>query len=364
MRVLELNKSEIKKGDNVCIFIIYERMEIPKLTWDAINTIKSMGIKIFLVVNSRLSEEEKQKVRKTADISMFRNNTGKDIGGYKDAFLYLQESDDLEKINRLIFANDSIVYPKNYIKPIFADLVNKRASLVGYSHVQEIHYHVQSFLFSCDNSLINDKIFIQFWKKYLPIDRRRYMIHKGEVGITKAVIKTGKEIAILNELSDLLNQDLSIDQLIEITNSLPTRPVQNIAVMTNLINLDEKIAEVLSAALKDIELNVGSKNIEIICDDIQRRKKNLIKSFLLDLVAKIGFRNSTHWNTFIFLELNKPVIIKRDSFYRAGYDFDIFKYYLKKYLPKEADEIMFMMKSPASNHFKGMKRVMFDHGII
>jgi lipopolysaccharide biosynthesis protein len=223
LRILELNESSINHGDNVCIFIVYERGYIPDMTWNAIKSIKAMGIKVFLVVNSKLVEEEKDKVREISDFSMFRNNTGKDIGGYKDAYLYLHKQGYLKLINKLVFANDSVIYPQKYIKEIFEKLVSSKAGMTGYSHVQEIHYHIQSFLFSCDKNLINDKLFIKFWNKYLPIDRRRYMIHKGEVGITKAVLKTGLKIEILNDISEILNQELTIEKLYTYVTNLPTR---------------------------------------------------------------------------------------------------------------------------------------------
>ena len=148
LRVIELNESiKLNHGDNVCIFIVYERGHIPEMTWNAIKSIKEMGIKVFMVINSKLVNEEKDKVREIADFSMFRNNTGKDIGAYKDAYLHLYEAGQLKNINKLIFANDSVVYPQKYVNELFEKLVNSQSSMTGYSHNQEIHYHIQSFLF-------------------------------------------------------------------------------------------------------------------------------------------------------------------------------------------------------------------------
>jgi lipopolysaccharide biosynthesis protein len=178
--------------------------------YEEINKLKPL----MNTLNSKLDDEEQAKVREVADISMFRANTGKDIGAYKDAYLHLLEKGDLKKINRLVFANDSVIYPAKYTKELFQKLINANSNMVGYSHVQDIHYHIQSFLFSCDNKLINDKLFVKFWKRYLPVDRRRHMIHKGEVGITKTVLKTGKKITILNEINNKMNIDkMNIDKM-------------------------------------------------------------------------------------------------------------------------------------------------------
>jgi len=364
LRITQLNDGEVDGGDNVCIFIIYERLNVPSMTWNAIHAIKNMGIKIFVVVNSKLDDEEQAKVREVADISMFRANTGKDIGAYKDAYLHLLEKGDLNKINRLVFANDSVIYPAKYTKELFQKLINANSNMVGYSHVQDIHYHIQSFLFSCDNKLINDKLFVRFWKRYLPVDRRRHMIHKGEVGITKTVLKTGKKITILNLVSNLIDTNPNIETIFEIIHSLPTKPLQTLSFLNTINELNENFAFVLPQMLKDIRSDLSNENFATICKDIDAYKNYKKSQFIRDLVYEVGSHNNTAWNTFIFIELGLPVIVKRDSVYRAGYDFDSFSYYIRKYFDEESEDIMSMLKSPASSHFKGIKKLMFDHGII
>lgn len=364
LRIIEVNESTVHQGDNVCIFIIYERGRIAEMTWNAIKSIQEMGIKIFLVINSNLVDEEKDKVREIADFSMFRNNTGKDIGGYKDAYLYLHDKGLLKLINKLIFANDSVVYPQKYIKELFNKLVTNKSSMTGYSHVQEIHYHIQSFLFACDNRLINDKLFIKFWMKYLPIDRRRYMIHKGEVGITKVTLKTGVSVNVLNDISEILNQDISFETLYEFTKNLPTRSAQHIGIIDQVKESAEEYYKLYSGMIKDIKNSDDQELSKTIFNDSQKYKKFKLKQLTYEFVNLVSFRNSTHWNTFNFIELNLPVIIKRDSVYRAGYSYDHFYSYLKKYLNEESVEIMSMIKKPSASHFKGLKKVMFDNGII
>lgn len=364
LRIIELNESTIKRGDNVCIFIVYERGRIPEMTWKAIKSIKEMGIKVFLVINSKLLEEEKNKVREVADFSMFRNNTGKDIGGYKDAYLHLYNKEYLKLINKLVFANDSVVYPQKYIKELFNKLVASKSNMTGYSHVQEIHYHVQSFLFSCDNELINDKLFVKFWVKYLPIDRRRYMIHKGEVGISKVVLKTGRSVVILNDISNILNQDISFETFYTFTKNLPTRSAQHIGIIDQIKDSAEEYYKLYSEMLKDIKNSDNQELTKKLFNDSENYKKFKLQQLCYDFVNLISFRNSTHWNTFNFIELNLPVVIKRDSVYRGGYNYDHFYSYLKKYLSDESEEINSMIKKPYATYLKGLKKIMFYEGII
>jgi len=365
LRIKEVNHGAIKSGDNVCIFIIYERLEIPDMTWEAIRAIKKMGIKIFIVLNSKLSDEEASKIKKFADISMLRRNVGKDFGGYKDAFLYLHNRGDLKKLNRLVFANDSVVFPKQSIKPIFEKLINLPNAFVGYSHVQEVHYHIQSFLFSCNNKLSNDKLFIKFWQDYLPLGRRRYMIRMGEVGLTKAVLKSGRSIAILNTISDLMQiKEQSILKLQGIVYSLPTTPLHKIDLIDNFNKLVETYHFTLGHMMKDVRAeNNGKIYLDLKKEDIEYRKV-ILNKFIFELTRLLSTRNNTHWNTFIFIELGLPVVIKRDILYRAGYDYDYCNYLLKKHFKQEYEAIVPMLKSPSSSHFKGIKRIMFQDGII
>lgn len=116
--------------------------------------------------------------------------------------------------------------------------------------------------------------------------------------------------------------------------------------------------------LKDIRSDLSNENFATICKDIDAYKNYKKSQFIRDLVYEVGSHNNTAWNTFIFIELGLPVIVKRDSVYRAGYDFDSFSYYIRKYFDEESEDIMSMLKSPASSHFKGIKKLMFDHGII
>lgn len=365
LRIKELHSSEMNYGDNVCIFIIYENMNIPKLTWDAINQIKKMGIKLFIVVNSKLSENEISKVREISDICMFRKNTGKDIGGYKDAFVFLKESGSLKKINRLIFANDSVVYPTKFIEKLFTQLIKSTSNFVGYSHSLETQYHIQSFLFSCDSQLVQNNTFVEFWQNYLPVDRRRYMIRRGEFGITNAVIKSGLSISSLNNISELINIEISLESMHEIVNSFPTALIKPNGIDSEFINLNDRLLDLNQGILGKIRTRaVADFFIDKLNADVDKFKRILYKEYLYDLINIVGRKNNTSWNTFIFLELNKPVIIKRDSIYRAGYDINIFSYYLRKYFEDDSDQIMLMMKLPSNKTSQGIGKLLFQAGVI
>ena len=190
------------------------------------------------------------------------------------------------------------------------------------------------------------------------------MIHKGEVGLTKIVLKIGLTPSILNTVSEILNRQISITKLKEIVHSLPTQSLYRVDTLDSFKILTEKYFFTLANLLKDIRHVNSAPVYSHLRKDDKEYRKIIYDNFMLDLTKLLSMKNNTHWNTFIFLELGLPVVIKRDAMYRAGYDYDYFNYLIKKYLKDEHESIISMMKSPSSSHYKGIAKTMFNHGMI
>ena len=121
----------------------------------------------------------------------------------------------------------------------------------------------------------------------------------------------------------------------------------------------------LTDRIKNIRVEVTPELLKSIRTDVDINNNYLNKVFVFNLLLFLVTKNNTHWNTFIFLKCEMKVVIKRDSVYRGGYEHDIFKGLLHKYFDsEEARQIAAMLKSPSASHFKGISRIMFDHGII
>lgn len=353
---------------NLCVFIIYELNQIPIKTIEFLKSLKKKNILVFTVINSKISLNNLEEIKDISDLVLQRNNRGKDIGAYKDAYNYIFEL-GLNKVARVIFANDSVVYLGETTENLIDELCNKDADLIGYSHVQEIHYHIQSFLFSCSNYLINHEKFIKFWSKYKPIDRRRYMIHKGEVGITKNAIKASATIKVINSLSDLYKLT-EVTQLEEIIQSLPTENSNKTKSLLKYTELQNAEINKISKRMRNVQarnLNGGTRESNIyedICSEANLEIKYKTRVLVEEIGSEISSKNNATWGTFIFRLLDKPMVIKRDLCYRGGYKYEHLKFLLEKYFPNEAKEILLMMKPPAKNYHKGIKYLMFENGVI
>ena len=190
------------------------------------------------------------------------------------------------------------------------------------------------------------------------------MIHKGEVGITKAILKTGKNISILNDISGILEEDLTIEKLNKYVTNLPIASARHIKLDQNINKLTDEYYKLYSEMIKDVEKNENQNvNNQILNDSINYKKVKL-KNYAYNLIDLISVRNNSHWNTFNFAELNLPIVIKRDSVNRAGYNYDHFCHHVKSYFNEESESILSRIKKPSSSQLKGLTKLMSDDGII
>lgn len=364
---LRINKlsGELRNKDanpQLVIFIVFEINKLPNLTLEALKSFKDNGLRL-LVVNNGNPIHEEQLLMAGADLVMTRNNTGKDFGGYKDATLYLKNNNLLDW-KKIIYANDSVIYPKRIINQLISELVDEKYDFIAHSAVKEIHYHFQSFLFSCGNSLINNSDFIKFWESYLPIDRRRYMIKKGEVGLSKKIFKTGCRINVINTYKEVKKVLTDFDSINDMLNELPDRYRSQKEISEIQSNLAQNVIEAITLKksrisndeLKDININSAITRYQAV--------NSIHRNIVENLFREIGIGNPSHLGLSFFLRTNQPFVIKRDLAYRGGYEYDFLSYLLEKYYSEEYKNIIQMIKYPYGNHYKGLKLVMFNNGII
>jgi hypothetical protein len=352
----------IDGGKNLVIFIVFEKNKLPHLTLEALKSFKEKGLQL-LIVNNGNPKHDKRLLEVGADCVITRNNTGKDFGGYKDATLFLKKNALLDW-KKIIYANDSVIYPKKIIDDLINELINPEYEFIAHSQVKEIHFHFQSFLFSCSESLINDPIFIKFWESYLPLDRRRYMIKNGEVGLTKKILKTGCSINVINTYQDLKKEFTDFACINEILSELPDRYRSQKSISETQLKLTETI--IASNTAKTFRIGSNETKDLVMSSAITRAQatKAFYQNIAQDLYREISIGNPSHLGLSYFLRRNQPFVIKRDLAYRAGYDYDFLSSLLKKYCPDEYKNILAMIKHPSGNHYKGLKLFMFNQGMI
>lgn len=173
------------------IFLTIERARLPGFVRRGIEAYARAGCAITLVVNGEPSESFLQFVRPLVHQIIVRKNVGRDFGGYKDAVLTLfdQEARGEIAIQRLVIANDSVYYFGRGLDEMARWLVDNDSDFSGATESDEFTYHLQSFILSFSEAVVHSPAFRRYWRTYLPMGSRQWTIQRGELGLSRALIK-------------------------------------------------------------------------------------------------------------------------------------------------------------------------------
>ena len=209
LRVVTQQKLTENNSNIYVIFVIYQKNHIPFYVRNIIENIKKRNILLSVVVNHDASKDVIDYIKKWSDKITIRKNIGRDFGGYKDEIT----SVDLQKIDRLILINDSVFYFNRNLDVLFSDLLDRNHEWVCMYENFEHEYHAQSFLLAFGPSIIQSKIFKDYWDKYLPLNNRRYTIEKGEKGLTSVCKKIGYAPYVINSMEVLSQRLLTLKNI-------------------------------------------------------------------------------------------------------------------------------------------------------
>ena len=145
-------------------------------------------VHVVLLLNRNASESLNRLFIETNCTVIKRKNVGRDFGAYKDGVLWLEKEFGLDRIERLLFINDTLVWLNDGKEMIQTTMKSDWSAL--FLNL-EIHTHAQSFFLSFSNNVVNDKKFLKFWRTYIPTEHRRLAILNGEIKLSETLIKRG-----------------------------------------------------------------------------------------------------------------------------------------------------------------------------
>lgn len=171
-----------------------------------ISALRSNDLHIILMLNGPVTTPLKAFFIKENCTIITRKNVGRDFGAYKDGIMWLEREVGLEKIERLLLTNDTLLWMNDGTEHIAKTLKSDWSSL--FLNL-EIHTHAQSFFLSFSNDVLRNKKVIKFWRQYVPTKHRRLTILKGEIKLSEVLIKEGFRCkAVVNEsFVSSLNQE-------------------------------------------------------------------------------------------------------------------------------------------------------------
>ncbi|MBB5750999.1 rhamnan synthesis F family protein [Prosthecomicrobium pneumaticum] len=180
-------------GSVFAVFVMWQPVETRWYVSNALAALAAAGVNVILVVNHPLDEARRRELLRSCAVMILRDNSGRDMGGYRDAILYAAAL----RPERLIVMNDSVYFLESGLVPLIERLATSPFDVQGTFENWERDHHVQSFCYSISGRLLQNPELQDFWKAYLPVNSRLWAIRKGEVGSSRVMVREARSIDIL-----------------------------------------------------------------------------------------------------------------------------------------------------------------------
>ena len=198
---IENLKNLINKNDKkrVALFVGFHKSDfIPFSNIQYLKNLIDCSFTIVYIHNGKLNQEVRQTLTDMGCYVICRKNIGQDFGGWKDVLFLLRKYKLDNLLNWILLCNDSNFClegnnSENFVKRFKSALssVNKPDFLAANVNF-EVHLHYQSYFLCFSRKVFQNKRFLKFWKDYKPITNRYYAINKGEVEMSRKVLKKFK----------------------------------------------------------------------------------------------------------------------------------------------------------------------------
>ena len=329
MRVKRVSEGHArKKSDKFVLLMLFPGERLPGFTMNFIDAIKRSDFNLVLVSNKALTPAMQSSLREHCLLLIERENIGRDFGGYKDGISVILRTFGF--VDRLVIANDSVFYLRNGLDELVAGLDGPH-DLIGVSEVFEHHYHVASFLMSFGRKLVDSPAFRTFWRRYRPLDTRRWAILQGEGRLSAALTGAGFDPHILYK-AEHLRSHLPGRPAGEMLARLPYRVRRK---LENVPAADDAATEPVSEVLAD------------------------------EIVAAVRARNQMHAGGFLFHKLLGLPIIKRDVVYRQVHSLDEVTSIVSDLDNPDRDEVLAdFTRRGTPAHLNPLKKLFYRHSAI
>lgn len=228
----------MSRSERVAIYLIFPQRGLLPSHLAALDYLSVSGYAPIVVSNLPIGNEEREVLLRKAHLLIERPNFGYDFGGYRDAILTIGSA-PLRKLDRLVLLNDSCWFPlpggMDWLKEAEALGVDYAAAAwhgaimpqdpEEYEFVDwnirknRRNFHYASFALSISNNLLSNNDFFRFWSKFRLTNEKHRTVRRGEIGLTKWVIKHRYSHGSTTELADF-DAELHAMSQIEVDNIL------------------------------------------------------------------------------------------------------------------------------------------------
>lgn len=143
--------------------------------------------KLVVCTTARLQDEARAWLSERAQL-VERANYGYDFFSYK---VGLDAAGDLEAFEEVVVCNDSYVFALDSYDPVFAEMASRPCDFWGLTAAERLAPHIQSFFIAFRPWVVGSRTFRTFWDEMEPISKRRQVIHRYEVGMSRCLYEAG-----------------------------------------------------------------------------------------------------------------------------------------------------------------------------
>jgi Rhamnan synthesis protein F len=142
---------------------------------------------LVIVSTAELSDSSRVWLEKHGRV-LPRANYGYDFFSYK---VGLDAAGDLGAFEEVVVCNDSYVFALDSYDPIFAEMASRPCDFWGLTAAERLAPHIQSFFIAFRPWVVGSRTFRTFWDDMEPISKRRQVIHRYEVGMSRCLYEAG-----------------------------------------------------------------------------------------------------------------------------------------------------------------------------
>lgn len=171
--------------------------------------LREAGFAVIYVSSSpKLIERDLPKMLAECALVVHRQNKGYDFGSYRDAIGLIP---NLDALDRLVLCNDSVYGPFVDLKgAVFDRAPADKADFWGLTDSWDTNYHVQSFFLLFHAAALRSTVFRQFWRDFLYVKSKSYIINAYEIGLTRKFMRAGLRAGGIYKYRDLVAQFMQV----------------------------------------------------------------------------------------------------------------------------------------------------------
>ncbi len=202
---------------------------------------------IFVSTATDLDDDGVARLQPLCRQIVVRNNVGYDFGSWKAG---LELAGDLDGVETLILANDSVYGPLHDLAPVFETMQKRGLDVWGISDSWQLRYHLQSYFMVFEKAAIQAPAFRNFWKRLPAFCFKRVLIWHCEIGLSQGLMKAGLSLGAFCEYGQLRNEHRARDLEVE-DRSFTAGPLNSTHALWELLLADYRCPFIKVGLLRD-----------------------------------------------------------------------------------------------------------------